>query len=48
MPTHSQERVLVENGLHFFMMLAVGLLVSLGTAVALAVLLDLKEKLGQR
>jgi hypothetical protein len=38
----------VQNGLYFFMMLGVGLLFALGAGVALAVLLDLREKLGQR
>jgi hypothetical protein len=35
----------VQNGLYFFMMLGVGLLATLVAAVALAALLDLKEKL---
>jgi hypothetical protein len=38
----------VQNGLYFFMMLGVGLLVTLGAGVALAALLDLREKLGGR
>jgi uncharacterized protein involved in exopolysaccharide biosynthesis len=38
----------VENGLYFFMMLALGLLAALGAGVALAALIDLKEKLGNR
>ena len=38
----------MQNGLYFFMMLGVGLLATLGAAVALAALLDLKEKLGGR
>ena len=38
----------MENGLYFFMMLAVGLLAALGAGVALAALIDLKEKLGNR
>jgi len=38
----------VQNGLYFFMMLGVGLLFALGAAVASAVLLDLREKLGRR
>jgi len=38
----------VQNGLYFFMMLGVGLIFALGASVALAVLLDLREKLGQR
>jgi hypothetical protein len=37
----------VQNGLYFFMMLGVGLLASLGAAVALAVVFDLREKLGR-
>lgn len=44
----NRERVLVQNGLYFFMMLAVGLLASLGAAVTLAAIIDLKEKLGRR
>jgi len=36
----------VQNGLYFFMWLGAGLLVALGTGVALAILADLKEKLG--
>ena len=38
----------MQNGLYFFMMLAVGLLASLGAAVTLAAIIDLKEKLGRR
>jgi hypothetical protein len=38
----------VQNGLYFFMMLGVGLLFALGAGVGLALLLDLREKLGQR
>jgi hypothetical protein len=38
----------VQNGLYFFMMLGVGLLATLGAGVALAALLDLREKLGGR
>jgi hypothetical protein len=38
----------VQNGLYFFMMLGVGLLATLAAAVAVAALLDLKEKLGGR
>jgi uncharacterized protein involved in exopolysaccharide biosynthesis len=38
----------VQNGLYFFMMLAVGLLAALAAGVALAVLIDLREKLGGR
>jgi hypothetical protein len=38
----------VEHGLYFFMLLAVGLLAALGAGVALAALVDLREKLGGR
>ena len=38
----------MQNGLYFFMMLGVGLLATLAAAVAVAALLDLKEKLGGR
>jgi hypothetical protein len=38
----------VQNGLYFFMMLGVGLLATLGAGVALAALIDLREKLGGR
>jgi hypothetical protein len=38
----------VQNGLYFFMMLGVGLLIALAASVAVAALLDLREKLGQR
>jgi len=41
------EKVVMQNGLYFFMMLGVGLLASLGTAVAVAVVFDLREKLGR-
>jgi hypothetical protein len=42
------KKVIVQNGLYFFMMLGVGLLFTLGAGVALAVLADLREKLGGR
>jgi hypothetical protein len=42
------KKVIVQNGLYFFMMLGVGLLFTLGAGVALAVLADLREKLGWR
>jgi hypothetical protein len=38
----------VEHGLYFFMLLAVALLAALAAGVALAALVDLREKLGQR
>jgi hypothetical protein len=41
------KRVVMQNGLYFFMMLGVALLASLGTAVAVAVVLDVREKLGR-
>jgi len=42
------KKVIVQNGLYFFMMLAVGLLAALAAGVALALLIDLREKLGGR
>ena len=38
----------MQNGLYFFMWLGAGLLVALGTGAAIAVLADLREKLGRR
>lgn len=38
----------MEHGLYFFMLLAVGLLAALAAGVALALLIDLREKLGER
>lgn len=37
----------MQYGLYFFMLLAIVLLASLGAAVALAALADLREKLGR-
>jgi len=42
----NRKRVIVQNGLYFFMMLGVGLIFALGAGVAWAVLADLREKLG--
>lgn len=38
----------MQNGLYFFMMLGVALLGTLGTATAVAVLLDIRDKLNRR
>ena len=42
-----EEKKGMQYGLYFFMLLAVVLLASLGAAVALAALSDLREKLGR-
>lgn len=47
-PGLTRKRMQVQNGLYFFMWFGAGLLAALGAGVAVAVLLDLKERLRGR